>query len=70
MLEALVSGTRDPEVLAELARGRLRKKIPSSQRALDGRFGAHHALIVGADPGQARLPGGGDRGALARSRPA
>ena len=30
MLEALVSGTRDPEVLAELARGGLRKKIPSS----------------------------------------
>ena len=28
MLEALVAGTRDPEVLAELARGAMRKKIP------------------------------------------
>ena len=46
MLEALVSGTRDPEVLAELARGRLRKKIPELQRALEGRFSANHALIV------------------------
>lgn len=47
MLEALVSGTRDPEVLAELARGRLRSKLPTLTRALEGRFSAHHALIVG-----------------------
>lgn len=46
MLEALVSGTRDPEVLAELARGRLRSKIPMLRRALEGRFSANHALIV------------------------
>lgn len=46
MLEALVAGTRDPEVLAELARGKLRKKIPELQRALVGRFSANHALIV------------------------
>lgn len=48
MLAALVQGTRDPEVLAELARGRLGKKIPELQQALAGRFGAHHALIVGS----------------------
>ena len=48
MLVALVEGTRDPEVLAELARGKLRKKIPRLREALAGRFGAHHALIVGA----------------------
>jgi transposase len=47
MLEALVSGTRDPEVLAELAKGKLRKKIPVLQQALAGRFRGHHALIVG-----------------------
>jgi transposase len=47
MLEALVGGTRDPEVLAELARGRLRAKIPALRDALLGRFGAHHALLVG-----------------------
>jgi transposase len=46
MLEALISGTRDPEVLAELARGKLRKKIPALQQALAGRFSTHHALIV------------------------
>jgi transposase len=47
MLEALISGTRDPEVLAELARGKLRKKLPALKQALAGRFSAHHALMVG-----------------------
>jgi transposase len=46
MLQALLSGTRDPEVLAELARGKLRAKLPELQRALAGNFQAHHALIV------------------------
>jgi transposase len=39
MLAALVAGVRDPEVLAELAKGRLRVKIPLLQEALVGRFG-------------------------------
>ncbi len=47
MLAALVAGTRDPEILSELARGVLRKKIPQLKQALAGRFGPHHALIVG-----------------------
>jgi transposase len=47
MLDALIAGTRDPEVLAELARGKLRHKIPELQRALTGRFSGHHALMVG-----------------------
>ena len=47
MLDALVTGTRDPEVLAELARGRLRQKLPQLQAALKGRFGPNHALVVG-----------------------
>jgi transposase len=46
MLEALVSGTRDPELLANLARGALRKKLPALQEALAGDFKAHHTLIV------------------------
>jgi transposase len=46
MLEALISGTRDPKVLAELARGRLRAKLPALKQALVGNFGPHHALIV------------------------
>ena len=48
MLDALVAGTTDPEVLAELAQGRLRAKIPALREALVGRFDAQHALIVSA----------------------
>ncbi len=47
MLDALISGTTDPEILAELARGRLRSKIPALREALEGRFSSHHALMVG-----------------------
>lgn len=47
MLEALVAGTHDPEVLAELARGRLRRKLPALREALSGRFRSdHHGLLV------------------------
>jgi transposase len=48
MLDALVSGTTDPVVLAELAKGRLRAKLPALRDALEGRFEAHHALVIGA----------------------
>ena len=47
MLAALVAGQRDPRVLAELAKGRLRKKIPEPRHALRGRFRDHHALLIG-----------------------
>jgi transposase len=47
MLTALVAGERDPKVLAELAKGRLRAKLPQLRQALRGRFGEHHALLVG-----------------------
>ena len=46
MLDALVAGTTDPEVLADLARGRLRKKRPALRQALVGRFRSHHAFLV------------------------
>jgi transposase len=46
ILDALVSGTRDPEVLAELAKGALRKKLPALRQALAGTFKPHHTLIV------------------------
>jgi transposase len=46
MLRALLAGERDPQVLAELARGRLRNRLPELREALRGRFGAHHALLV------------------------
>jgi transposase len=47
MLDALVSGTTDPNVLADLARGVLRNKLPALREALEGRFDAEHALVVG-----------------------
>jgi hypothetical protein len=47
MLDALVGGRTDPEVLAELARGHLRSKLPVLRDALDGCFSSHHALMVG-----------------------
>ena len=47
MLDALVAGTHDPKVLAELARGRLRRKLPALREALTGRFRSeHHGLLV------------------------
>jgi transposase len=47
MLAALVAGERDTHVLAELAKGRLRRKIPALRQALRGRFREHHALLIG-----------------------
>jgi transposase len=48
MLDALCQGTTDPAVLADLAKGRLRKKIPALHEALEGRFSSEHALVVSA----------------------
>lgn len=46
MLEALISGERDPAGLADLAKRRLRHKIPELTDALQGRFGEHHAFLA------------------------
>jgi len=46
MLQALVDGTHDPNVLADLARGRLRKKLPALRKALVGWFSPTHRVIV------------------------
>ena len=46
MLAALVEGSRDPDALAELAKGKLRAKLPALRSALEGRFSARHALLV------------------------
>jgi transposase len=45
MIEALIAGERDPQVLAELARARMRAKIPALRDALVGRFSGHHAFL-------------------------
>jgi transposase len=46
MLQALVAGTTDPALLADLARGTLRKKLPALRQALRGHFRPHHAFMV------------------------
>jgi len=46
MLDALVSGVRDPKVLAALARGNLMKKKTALEAAFVGRFTDHHAFLV------------------------
>lgn len=47
MLKALVDAERDPRVLAELARGRMRSKVDQLTEALTGRFNDHHRFMVG-----------------------
>lgn len=46
MVERLIAGPADPHELAQLARGRLRDKIPALQEALDGQFARQHALVA------------------------
>jgi transposase len=46
MLEALIAGQRDVEVLADLARGRLRTKRTQLKEAFAGRFTAHHSFLL------------------------
>ena len=46
MLRALVGGVTDAGALAELARGRMREKIPQLEQALSGHFAAHQQFLV------------------------
>ena len=46
MLTAMIDGERDPRPLAELAKTRLRGKIPQLTEALTGHFDEHHALLA------------------------
>lgn len=46
MMEALLQGHADPMVLADLARGKLRKKLPELKKALEGRFRSHHRFML------------------------
>ena len=46
MLEAILAGQRDVEVLADLARGRLRAKRDQLKVALEGRVTAHHSFVM------------------------
>ncbi|WP_298446256.1 IS110 family transposase, partial [Ferrimicrobium sp.] len=46
IIEALIAGVRDPAVLAQMAKSRMRAKIPQLEEALYGHFGAHHAFVA------------------------
>lgn len=46
MLEAIIAGQNDPQQLAQLARGQLKKKIPQLQQALAGRIREHHRFLL------------------------
>jgi transposase len=46
ILAALVGGTSEPATLAQLARGRLREKMPQLPQALAGQFQAHQRFLV------------------------
>ncbi len=46
MMQALTHGTKDPEILADLAKGLLRKKMAKLRLALEGRFRDHHSFMI------------------------
>jgi transposase len=46
MLAALINGEDDPRVLADLAKGKMRRKIPALTEALTGHFDAGHARLA------------------------
>jgi len=46
MMAAMIAGQRDPKVLAQMARTRMRTKIPQLEEAFVGNFGEHHAFLL------------------------
>ena len=46
MVEALIAGERDPAVLADMSRSRMRAKKDALTQALAGNFGAHHGIVA------------------------
>lgn len=50
MLAALIDGERDVRVLAEMAKARMRPKIPQLVEALTGNFAEHHAFLCRMHP--------------------
>jgi transposase len=47
MIKAMIAGQRDPQVLADLARTRMRAKHDDLVQALDGMFDDHHGELAG-----------------------
>lgn len=46
MVEMLIAGKSDPTVLAELAKGRMRSKIPALIEALENQWTTHHSALA------------------------
>ena len=46
MLEAIVDGEADPETMAQLAKGRMRSKLPELEKALTGVVREHHRFLL------------------------
>jgi transposase len=46
MMNALIAGERDPDVLADMARAQMRRKISQLREAFVGRFNEHHAFLL------------------------
>lgn len=46
MLSEIAAGAADPQALAELAKGRLRRRLPELEAALSGRVDEHHRFIL------------------------
>ena len=46
MLMAMLGGEQNPETLSELARGKLRAKLPALRQALEGRVKPHHLVLI------------------------
>jgi transposase len=61
MIEALLAGISDVEALADLARGRLRAKLPALREALSGRVEATHRLRLAPPARSDRFPARPDR---------
>ena len=60
MLRAMIAGENDPNVLAEMARGRLRNKLGELRWALEGTMGGHQRFMLSAQLRLLEDVGGGD----------
>jgi transposase len=58
MIEAIIAGEDDPDHLAELAKRRLRSKIPALKEALHGKVSEHHRFLLRALLDQVDFLGG------------
>jgi hypothetical protein len=68
ILTALVENTTDPEVLADLARGRFRNKHDALVAALSGRVGSHQRFLLAPNCAIWPISTSSSRGSISRSR--